>query len=615
MKTGRVLVIVALALVLGGAGFLGYRSLSSEQESDAYGQVVAVQRGDIVAAISPTGEVYVPRWVELSFDVNKIPLVELNVAPGNEVRAGDVLARIDTSSLEGAVTQAEANLLIAQDDLEEALDPYTELDLAKARLIVAQAEVNLPTAQSDLEEALNPYSELDLPNARLSVLQAEAALEEAKESLEGVLNPDLAAAQAALRDAYVSLENARQNLVVTENEATSAEKLRTLEYEVAWYRQNYGEAQVKFQEGKIDQQKLDWEYSNMLAAEEQLRAARAKAENSLMNAKNQVTKAEEAWREARDNLAELQEGANSLQLAEAQAKVTQAEYDLAKSQDELAEMEAGPDPLVVAQGRAKVIQAEYDLAKAQDDLAKMEAGADPDDVEVVQARLVSAQAELEDARAALEAATMVAPFDGTVVDVGAEVGDLVSSNTVVVTLADLSHLEIEAMIDETEISQVEIGQEVQITFDALPGKRFSGKVLSVPIQGTLSQNVVTYDVPVSLEGAEDASLKPGMTANLKITVGQGENVLLVPAMAVQYGEGWPTLLVQDDPDGPPVMTDVEVGLSDGTYTEVVRGLNEGDQVMITFAPLDEEGGLFGFRELREVMPGQGMGGGSVPQRR
>jgi len=398
--------------------------------------------------------------------------------------------------------------------------------------------------------------------------------------------------------------------VVTENEATSAEKLRTLEYEANWHRHNYGEAQVKFQEGKIDQQKLDWEYSNMLAAEERLRAAQASAENSLMNAKNQVTKAEEAWREARDNLAELQEGANSLQLAEAQTKVTQADADLAKAQDDLAEMEAGPDPDDVKMAQSQVLQAEYDLAKAREDLAEMEAGPDADDVEVVQARLVSAQAELEEAEAALEAARMVAPFEGTVVNVGAELGDLVSSNAVVVTLADLSHLEIEALIDETEISRVEIGQEVQITFDALPGQRFSGQVLSVPIQGTLSQNVVTYEVPVSLEGADDASLKPGMTANLKIMVGKRENVLLVPAMAVQYGEGWPTVLVQDDPDAPPVMTDVEVGLSDGTYTEVVRGLNEGDQVMITFAPLEEEGGLFGFRELREVMPG-----GSMPQRR
>ena len=184
---------------------------------------------------------------------------------------------------------------------------------------------------------------------------------------------------------------------------------------------------------------------------------------------------------------------------------------------------------------------------------------------------------------------MTAPFDGTVIDVGAEVGDLVSADTIVVTLAELSRLEVKAMVDETDISQVEIGQEAKITFDAFPGKQFTGEVLSVPLQGKLTQNVVTYEVPVSLEGAEGVPLKPGMTANLKIIVGQRENVLLVPAMAVQYGEGQATVLVQDDPNASPVSTNVEVGLSDGVYTEIVRGLNEGDRVAIVSTPVEEEG--------------------------
>jgi len=243
----------------------------------------------------------------------------------------------------------------------------------------------------------------------------------------------------------------------------------------------------------------------------------------------------------------------------------------------------------------------------------MEAGSDPDDVEVAQARVISAQADLEEAQDALEAATMVAPFDGTVADVGARVGDLVSSNRVIVELSHLSELEILAMVDETDISNVKVGQQVQITFDALPGQKFSGKVLSVPVQGTLSQNVVTYEVPVSLEGAEDAPLKPKMTANLKIVLGKRENVLLVPAMALQYGEGLVTVLVQDDPDAPPVPTNVEVGLSDGTYTEVVRGLNEGDQVAIVFAAVEE--GPYGFWGMKQMMPGGVKRGGSEDQKK
>lgn len=652
---------LAVILVMAGVGMGVLWIRKGTTQTTDLTQVFTVERGNLVAAIAPTGEVYAPRQAELSFDVNKIPLIELKVAPGQQVKAGEVLARIDPTALERAVTQAEADLTVAQDNLEKVQNPYTELDLTQARLAVNQAETALEEAQEKLEEARNPYTELDMIQARLAVSQAKVALEDAKENLETVrnpgteldltqarlaveqaeteledakeelealLNPDIKAAQAAVRDAAAALEDAKRQLIVVQNDPDNAERLRTLEYEAIWYRNNYWEAQQKFEKGKINQQKLDWEYSNMLAAEERLKAAQTRAESALANAQNQVTKAEEAYQEAQENLAELQSGPDaleqahaedrvtqaevnlakaqeslaeieagpdSLELTRAQNQVTQAEVNLAQAQESLAEIEAGPDPLEVTQAQDQVAQAEVNLAKAQADLAEIEAGPDPKEIEVAQARVVSAQAALEEAQAALEAATMTAPFDGTVISVGAEVGDLVSSNTIVVTLADLSNLRVKAIVDETDISQVEIGQEVGITFDAFPGRRFQGQVLEVPLQGELAQSIVTYEVPVSLEGAEEVPVKPGMTANLNIVVGRRENVLLVPAMAVQRGEEGNVVRVQDSPQGPAVETQVALGLSDGTYVEVKLGLNEGDRVVVEYQPTQERSR--GFREF------------------
>jgi RND family efflux transporter MFP subunit len=187
----------------------------------------------------------------------------------------------------------------------------------------------------------------------------------------------------------------------------------------------------------------------------------------------------------------------------------------------------------------------------------------------------------------------VAPFDGTVVAVGAEVGDLVSSNTSIVTLADLSGLEVLASVDETDISQVKIGQEAQITFDAFTGRTFRGKVLEVPLQGTLSQNVVTYQVRFSLEGAQDVALRSGMTANVRIVTGQRQNVLLVPLLAIQQGDTGDVVLIQDSVSGTAVTTPVEVGLNDGTYAEVMRGLNEGDRVVVEYQSSTQQQNFFG----------------------
>ena len=334
----------------------------------------------------------------------------------------------------------------------------------------------------------------------------------------------------------------------------------------------------------------------MLSAGEKLKAAQV-----------QVTKAQEAYQEAAANLAELKKGPDPTKLSQAQDQVAQAEYNLEKARTDLAKIEAGPDPIEVTRAQNQVAQAEYSLEKARADLAKIEAGPDPKDIAVAQAKVVSAQATLEEAQALLKAATMTAPFDGTIVSVGVQVGDLVSSGTIIVTLADLSDLRVKAIIDETDISNVGIGQEVGITFDAFPGRRFRGQVLEVPLQGKLTQNVMTYEVPVSLEGAAEVALKPGMTANVSIVVGRRENALLVPAMAVQQGENGDVVKVQLSPKGLTIEAPVVLGLSDGTYVEVKQGLKEGDQVVAEYrSPQQTQTGSRGFEPM---MPGGGPGAG------
>ena len=579
--------VVLVLLAVGAVGAVLWMRRDAAGMADS-SQVMTVERGNLSASIAPTGEVYAPRAAEMSFDVTKIALVELYVSPGQKVKAGAALARIDPTTLERAVSQAEADLTVAQDDLEGAKNPYSDLDLIQAGLAVNQAEMALVDAKENLEKARDPYTELDLIKARLVVTQSLVALDNAQTGLDDVLHPDIEAAQIVVRDAAAALATARNDLTIAQNDSENAAKLRTLEYEALYYRNVYWEAQKKFEEKKIDQQKLDWEYSNMLAAEEKLNQARARAESNLASAQNKVATAQEAYQEALDELAKMRKGPDATELAQAQSQVTQAEYNLAEAREEVARIEGGPEPQDVTKAQYAVAQAEYGLAKVHADAAKIEAGPDPREIELAQAKVLTAQAALGEAQATLKAADMAAPFDATVISVGAQVGDLVSSGTTIVNLADLSNLRVRAMVDETEISQVEIGQDVAITFDAFPGQQFSGKVLEVPLQGQLTQNVLMYEVPVSLEGTADVSLKSGMTANLSITVGRGQNVLLVPATAVQRGDQGNFVRLQDAGSSEPVYAKVDLGLSDGIYVEVKRGLNEGDRIVIEYSMSEQQ---------------------------
>jgi len=603
--------LLVLIVVGGGVGVAAKWIPIGSSETTDLTQLFTAARGDLVAAVSPTGEVYAPRQVDLIFDVTKIQLIELNVSPGHKVIAGDVLARIDSAALERAVLQAEADLTVAQDDLEHTQSPYTELDLIQARLSVDQAEIALEDAKESLEQARDPYTELDLIQARQTVSQTEVALDEAKEDLAAVLHPDTSSARAAVQDAAAALEIARNQLTIAENETDNAAKIRTLESELIWYRNNYWEAVEKHEKGEISKQKLDQEYLNLVSAEQKLLVAQTNAEVSLTSARSKVTQAEETLSDAQESLAALLDGPDPLERLQAEAQITQTEADLAQARESLAEVEAGSDPKEVARAEVDVTQADYNLAKAKESLADVEAGPDPKEIELAQAKVVTAQTALEEAQAALEAATMVAPFDATVISVGAEVSDLVSSNDVIVSLTDLSNLRVQATVDETDISLVEIGQQAEITFDAFPGYRFSGQVLEVPLQGNLVQNVLTYEVPVSLEGTNGVALRPGMTANVNIVVGRRQNALLVPAMAVQQGEEGNVVLVQDTPQGPSVATPVQLGLSDGTYVEVVSGLIEGDRVVVEYQAVDQQQGVFMIGGAR--IPGGGAfpGGGRM----
>ena len=507
-----IIVVVAVGITLG----VLWLKRGTSATGSTY-QAYTVTRGNLTATVSVTGEVYAPRNASLSFDVSKLRLTELSVVPGQKVKTGDVLARIDTTTLERAVTQAQANLTTAQDNLAKVKNPYTDLDLIQARLVVSQALVSLADAQKNQNT---------------------------------VTNPDTSTAEQAVRDAAAAIESAQSQLVIAQNSSDNTAKLRTLQYEATWYENNYYAAQVKFSKGQIDQLKLDWEYSNMLAAQQKVTTAQVQATANLESAQNQVTKAQTTYYTAIDNLDTLQNGPTDVDLARAQNQVSQAEYNLAKARASLVTIQAGP------------------TAK---------------DIAVAQASVDNAQAALEATQAALLAATMTAPFDGTIVSVGAAVDDLVSSSTVIATLADLSDLRVRATVGETDIANMAIGQDVQITFDALAGSVFTGTILEIPLQGTLTQNVLTYAVPVSLEGESKEALKAGMTANVKIVVGKNTNVLLIPSLVVQQGTNGKVVLVQDTADQAPVETPVVLGLSDGTYVVVKQGLNEGDRVLVEYS--------------------------------
>ena len=292
-----------------------------------------------------------------------------------------------------------------------------------------------------------------------------------------------------------------------------------------------------------------------------------------------------------------------------------AQATLADAQEALAEAKAGGDAssssaLALAQARVAVNEANVNLQAAQEARQELDEGSDATKIATAQATVDKLRLAVSDAEAALAGTQLVAPFDGTILETGVAVGDEVTANTPILTLANLDTLQVAASVDETTIRQVSAGQTAAITFDAFPGQSFTGQVLSVPLQGSLQGGVMVYTVPVSLTGAEKLALRVGMTANVTIKVADVTDALLVPTIALQQSSGQYQVLVPTtaDPNGATQAVTVEVGLNDGTYTQITAGLSAGDNVVVqvqstTSTDTQQMGGPGG---------GMDMGGGAPP---
>jgi multidrug efflux pump subunit AcrA (membrane-fusion protein) len=132
-------------------------------------------------------------------------------------------------------------------------------------------------------------------------------------------------------------------------------------------------------------------------------------------------------------------------------------------------------------------------------------------------------------------------------------------------------------IDEMDISRVKLGQEAVVTLDALPHKKVNGKVTFISPTGKVWEDEVSYKTTITLENPGE-ELKDGMSATADIIIDRRNNVLLIPNRAIQGSveNPWVEVIINDKAE----KRQVTLGLSDGTYTEVLSGLKQGEKVVL-----------------------------------
>ena len=239
-----------------------------------------------------------------------------------------------------------------------------------------------------------------------------------------------------------------------------------------------------------------------------------------------------------------------------------------------------------AAGTVTSINVQEGSEVAKDDIILGLSGDDlTESIQSASESLRSAEISMQNLQDAMNNYTITAPISGTIIEKDAKVGDAVKAGDTLCIVYDLSYLEMSINVDELQISSISVGQQVQITADAVPDKTYVGTVTRVSMKGASNSGTTTYPVTIRIDDTD--GLRPGMNANAEIVVAEAKNALVVPNAAVMRGSY--VLVTKDSPSAANADTTMEApegfvyvpvktGVSDDDYTQIVSGIQEGDTI-------------------------------------
>jgi HlyD family secretion protein len=469
-----------------------------------------------------------------------------------EFRTVEKKSITSTVAVTGSVTSANQKTLsfpssgIIEDIQVEEGDQVTDgqflaqLDTGSIEAQKMQAEGALITARANRNKA---QKGLTIEIQEQSLRNAQLALENAQEDLNATLKTtenavdksELAVVdnQVRLANAQTSLRNtdkdSAQDVAIAEVQKENAEE--TFENTVDDVRdRTAGDTQRDTAEGNYD-----------LAVEQKIKTELSR-ETQLDTAEGQVLEASTGQERALEDLdSTIADAANTA--LQKQNAVEQAESS-------------------VAIERARLNQ---------------EVGTRPDDLEALRGQILQAEGSIASAQESIDNAELYAPFMGTVVQVAYDEDEQYMGGSEFIALADLDQLQIEVDISETDIVEIEEGQRVEVTFDALDNEDFVGEVIKIDPGPTVVQGVVNYTVTVSFP--KNPKIRLGMTANLDIITAETEETLVIPLRALERDDdGNPYVRVRRGEEI--IEQPVEIGVDSGTEVQILEGVQEDDEVVI-----------------------------------
>ena len=527
MNRKLIAAIILVVLVLGGlllTRALKQRKMAAQQTAEEQPalpvEIQPVKIGDIYRSFTATGTIEAK--VDVSV-VSKIPgkVAKVYVDEGDAVKVGQLLAALEHRDLLSQLSQARAAVAAAEARLKQA-QAGVGLQAAQTSTGIASAEAQLQAAEARLQQA-QTSAQITATQTVTSVQQAQEALKQAQAGLDivkqGARPQQKQQAEEAVHQAQANRDTAKKNL---------------------------DRAQQLLAEGAIAQQQYD--------------AAKLQYDVATAN-----------YNAAVQGLDLIREGARSEEIRIAEAQVQQATAALSLARANQAQNE-------IRQREVEATQTQVDQARAGLELARAATARDQiseEDVQAARASLAQAKANVGYLQTQISYARIKAPVSGLIASRMTDPGESALPGVPMFRIVNNREVYVRAQIGEVKIRELDEGQVVKVTIDALAGESFRGIVTDIlPVADTESR---AFQVKIRVPN-EEGKLKQGMFARIEVIAEQQTNVLVVPREALIEREGKSFVYIAER--GQAIEKDVQTGLQEADSVAILRGLKQGDQIIV-----------------------------------
>lgn len=600
----KIIAVIIIAALIGG-GYFGYKSLTKNGQTETRYALAQVKKGIITLSVSGSGQVAASDQVDIKPKIQS-DVVYIGVKNGQEVKAGDLLAQIDSRDAQRQAESAQTALETAKLDLEELLSPPDELDILKAENAALQAKNSL--------EKLKLNQETEYQNALDTIQEAEENIQEGYEDAFNEVTDaffDLPTIIAGLRDILYSYDIAKSEILIDDTQDNASALINSiantdsvirlkLEKFIDSAKTAYKTAREKYDINFADYKETG-RYSKKEVIEallnDTLETARAMSE-AIKNEINmldfwvdyQSGRSSRIFPKVSGYQSDLKSYTSKTNgyisgLLSVQRSLQNNREAKLNAERSLTQMEK-THPLDLA-------AAEINLKEKEKSLADLKAGADELDIRNKKNVVQQKEDALAVANENLASCYIRAPFGGVIAGVYIKKGDSVSSGSKLFTLSSDQKIA-DITLNEIDVSKIEIGQKATVIFDAVEGLTITGEVAEIDTIGTVSQGVVSYVAKVVFD-TQDERVKPGMSVSATIIAGAKTDALMVANSGVKsQGDNYFVQMPQGKDAQMQELTNsagvslslplvnqaVEIGISNDEFTEITSGLKEGDIVVV-----------------------------------